>query len=164
MKQGNTAAEIFYKLSEVYRLEDSIESAIAYYDSAYARGAGNEYGMKAKKMSDVLRKLQSLGLETENLDRSQFLKAEIYFVDFNDAQRAVNEYQKVYENFPKSTWAPKALYAHFWIAINELKADSIGRELARRLIEQFPNTEYSASAAKILAGSSIHSEDKIPEQ
>ncbi|OGC43477.1 hypothetical protein A2Y85_00100 [candidate division WOR-3 bacterium RBG_13_43_14] len=162
-KYGISAAEVFFKLSEIYRQEDSIETAIAYYDSAYTRGSTSEYGIKAKKMSDVLRRIQSLGQETENLDRAQFLRAETYYVDFNDPQRAAGEYKKVYDNYPKSEWAPKALYAHFWIAIHELNDDSLSNDLSRRLMDQFPATEYSMSAAKIIAGSSGYNDENAPE-
>ncbi len=163
LSPGIAATEVFFKLSEIYRLEDSIETAIAYYDSAYSRGPLSEYGKKAKKMSDVLRRVQSLNQETENMDRAQFLLAETYYIDFRDPRRAVSEYRKVYENYPKSIWAPKALYAHFWIALNELDDDSLGYNLANQLMVQFPNTEYSAGTAKILAGLKKDNNGNDPE-
>ncbi len=162
-KYGTAAAGIFFKLSEIYRAEDSIETAIAYYDSSFARGSTSEYGLKAKNMSDMLRRMQSLSQETEDLDRAQFLRAEIYYVDFNDPRRAAVEYGKVYDEYPASIWAPKALYAHLWIAVNEFGDDSLALGLADRLIGQYPATEYSAAAARIIAGSGNDRDENGPE-
>jgi TolA-binding protein len=86
----------------------------------------------------------------EEKDRVQFLLAETYFVDLGDVQKAVAEYQKVYTNFPESQWAPKALYAQFWITKNVLHNDSLSAALATTLIAKYPDTGYTESARTIL--------------
>ncbi len=144
------AAEAFYKLAELCRGEDSLELAVAYYDSSITRAPMSEYGMTSKKVADVLRRIDALTKETENIDRAQFLLAEIYFVDFNDPERAVLEYEKVHENFPKSEWAPKALYARLWIAAHIEKNDSLSQALIDDLILNYPNSEYTEGAKNML--------------
>lgn len=151
------ASEAFYKLAQLYKGEDSLEMAIAYYDSSINRAPMSEYGTKSKKMADVLKRINVLSQETENIDRAQFLLAEIYFVDFNDSERAVVEYKKVYKNFPKSKWAPKALYAHIWITHNVFNNDSLANLLADDLQTKYPNSEYAKSTKNIL-GENVNDE------
>lgn len=155
------AAEAFYKLAEILREEDSLEQAIAYYDSSVTRAPMSEYGNSAKKIADVLRRIDMLTKETENIDRAQFLLAETYFVDFNDPETAVREYVKVYENFPKSEWAPKALYAQLWITAHIFKNDSLADDLIDDLLMDYPNTEYAKSAKNMFSkGSSEFPHDE----
>ena len=72
--------------------------------------------------------------------------AETYYMDFEDPQRASDEYEKVYTLYPKSSWAPKALYARFWINYTIIKNDSIARQCAAILYQTYPGSEYSISA------------------
>jgi len=145
------AAEAFYKLAELLREEDSLEHAIAYYDSSVTRAPMSEYGITAKKVADVLRRIDILTKETENIDRAQFLLAETYFVDFNDPETAVREYVKVYENFPNSDWAPKALYAQLWITAHVFKNDSLTDILIDDLLVSYPSSEYAESAKNMFS-------------
>ncbi len=144
------SSETFFKLAELYKADDSLELAIANYDSAVNRAPMSEYGVKAKRMADILRKIEVFSKETEEIDRAQFLLAEIYFINFDDPQRAMVEYAKVFTEFPQSEWAPKAMYARFWIARKVIKDDSLAVSLARDLIGRYPNSEYAQSVLGFL--------------
>lgn len=144
------SSEIFYKLAELYRTDDSLELAIATYDSAVNRAPTSEYGIKAKKMVDILRKVEVYSEQTEEMDRAQFLLAEIYFVDFNDPERAMIEYAKVPAEYPQSEWAPKAMYAQFWIAKDIFRDDSLTVLLVKDLVSRYPNSEYAQSVKSFL--------------
>ncbi len=157
---SDVAAQAFFELAELYRDADSLERAITYYDSSVHRASTSEYGIEAKKIVDVLRRIDALSKETEDIDRAQFLLAEIYFVDFNEPERAVVEYQKVYQNSPDSPWAPKALYAQLWITNTILKDDSLTRLYLIDLLNKYPNTEYAESAENMLGGGSSASSDE----
>lgn len=144
------SSETFFRLAELYKADDSLELAIANYDSAVNRAPMSEYGVKAKRMADILRKIEVFSKETEEIDRARFLLAEIYFVNFDDPQRAMVEYAKVFTEFPQSEWAPKAMYAQFWIAKKVLKDDSLAMSLARDLITRYPYSEYAQSIGVFL--------------
>lgn len=144
-----STAEAFYELAELYRLEDSIELAVTYYDSAVDRSAQSEYGLKSRTMADVLRRADELSKDTVETDRARFLLAEIYFVDLDNPEQASVEYQKVYTEFPESIWAPKALYAELWIAGHVLKDDSLAQKLLSDLLTKYPDSEYARSAENI---------------
>jgi tetratricopeptide (TPR) repeat protein len=154
---SDIAAQAFFQLAELYRAQDSLDMAIAHYDSALYRSAISEYGARAKKMAEVLRRINLLSGQTEKLDRAQFMRAEIFYIDFNEPERASQEYQKVYDDFPASEWAPKALYARFWINHMVTKNDSVARECAQLLTQAYPRTEYALSARSIMGL------DRLPE-
>jgi len=157
---SDLAAQAFYKLAELCRDEDSLELAIAYYDSSVNKSAMSEHGVESKKMADVLRRIDVLAKETENLDRAQFLLAEIYFVDFDDPKRALIEYQKVYTDFPSSEWAPKALYAQLWITSNIFEDDSLASLLTNDLLTKYPGSEYAKSAVNFLEKNTVQPGDE----
>ena len=144
------SSETFYRLAELYKTDDSLELAIANYDSAVNRAPMSEYGVKAKRMAEILRKVEVFSKETEDIDRAQFLLAEIYFINFDDPQRAMVEYAKVSTGFPLSNWAPKALYAQFWIAKEIFSNDSLAISLAGDLISKYPDSEYAHSVEAFL--------------
>jgi len=147
--QSNYTALAYYNLACLYEDADSIDQAIAYYDSA-SLIASDTSGLKAKRKADVLKRIISLTKEAENADRSQFLLAELYFVDLSNISQAQLTYKKVYTDYPASKWAPKARYAEFWITKNILKNDSLAASLANELIAKYPLTEYSISAETIM--------------
>lgn len=144
------SSETFFRLAELYKVEDSLELAIANYDSAVSRAPMSEYGVKAKRMAEILRKVEVFSNETEEVDKAQFLLAEIYFINFDDPQRAMIEYAKVSDEFPQSEWAPKAMYAQFWIAKKVLKKDSLAISVAQDLTNRYPGSDYAQSVKDFL--------------
>ena len=145
------ASQSYFKLAKLYEDGDSAELAIAYYDSSTGKSSMGEYGVIAKKRADILKRILNLTKETENVEHARFLLAETYYVDLNEPKKAITEYQMVYQNFPTSPWAPKALYAQFWITKNVFKNDSLANQLAQELLSKYPSTEYALSAKNILA-------------
>jgi tetratricopeptide (TPR) repeat protein len=146
------AAEAYYKLAQLYENEDSLELAIAYYDSSTMQSPYSEYGIEAQKKTEILNRILTLTNEADNVDRAQFLLAEIYFIDLGEPDKAIAGYQNVYENYPRSLWAPKALYAQFWITKYIIEDDSVAYLLAQDLLLRYPHTEYALSTQKILHG------------
>jgi tetratricopeptide (TPR) repeat protein len=149
-RQADISAEAYYELAKMYEESDSTELAVVHYDSALVKAPNSEYGLKARKRSDILKRIQTLTTDTEDEVRAQFLLAEIYFADLDDLPRALQGYERVYREYPSSKWAPKALYAHFWIARNVVEDDSLALRLARALISDYPRTEYAMSAKNMI--------------
>ncbi|MEO0083332.1 MAG: tetratricopeptide repeat protein [candidate division WOR-3 bacterium] len=87
----------------------------------------------------------------------QFHLAEIYNLNLKKYQQALIEYEKVYTQYPKSAYAPKAAFAQAWIYKNIFKADSdssiYNQDLKRvlnKIIFEYPNTEYARAAKEML--------------
>ncbi len=143
------AAKALYELALVAEKEDSLELAIAYYDSLIPKASG-EILNKAKARSEILKKIVELTKKTDELDKAQFALGELYFVDVKDIPRAMKYYENVYVNYPKSSFSPKALYANFWISKMILKQDSLAQKLVDELIKRYPDTEYAQSAINLM--------------
>lgn len=87
----------------------------------------------------------------------QFHLAEIYNLNLKKYERALTEYEKVYERYPKSNFAPKALFAEAWIYKNILGAqadtsqyNSNFKRTLNTIINKYPNTEYATAARNML--------------
>jgi TolA-binding protein len=84
----------------------------------------------------------------------QFHLAEIFNLNLKKYGQAITEYEKVYTQFPKSPYAPKALFAEVWIYKNILGAGNDTsqynpdfKRVLNKIITEYPNSEY-ANAAK----------------
>jgi len=87
----------------------------------------------------------------------QFHIAEIYNLNLKQYERAITEYEKVFEKYPQSQYAPKALFAEAWIYKNILGAEADTnhynldyKRILDNIITNYPNTEYAAEAKKML--------------
>ncbi len=156
--RGEYLALAYYKLAEQLERMDSLEAAIAFYDSAYQRGSG-DYASRGQNRSSLLKRISSLEADTVTPDRSRFLLAELYYVDLNDLPRALQQYRRVDSAYAASPWAAKALYARFWITKNLLGQDSLARVLAQELHQRYPHTEYDRGAEQILQRDSLPAAD-----
>jgi tetratricopeptide (TPR) repeat protein len=156
--QSEYASRAYYELGRIYEEADSVETAIAYYDSAMMKSS-SEYGLRSKNKADVLKRAVSLLKETENVDRALFMLAELYFVDLKDNKKALYIYRRVYTEYPKSIWASKALYAEFWITKNIIKDDTLAVKIAAELTALYPATEYVASAESLMRSGLVDTAD-----
>lgn len=84
----------------------------------------------------------------------QFHIAEIFNLNLKKYEPAIAEYEKVYTQFPKSPYAPKALFAELWVYKNILGAQADTshynpdfKRILNKIIAEYPNSEY-ANAAK----------------
>jgi len=143
------AAKALYELAQIAEKDDSLELAIAYYDSLIPKATG-EILNKAKTRSEILKKISELKNKTEELDKAQFSLGELYFIEVKDIKKAMEYYENVYKNYPKSSLSPKALYANFWISKMILKQDSLAQVFVDELIKRYPDTEYAQSAKNLM--------------
>jgi len=145
--ENEMAAEVFYEIGLVYQADEIYDTALVHFDSAYARAAASPCGENSIKCIQTINKiLEYRAKSQDDPARAQFLLAELYFVNLSDTTRALAEYEKVYQGFADSPFAPKAMYAYAWITENMLHQDSLARIAYRQLIEKYPDTEYSQAA------------------
>ncbi|MEO0093513.1 MAG: OmpA family protein [candidate division WOR-3 bacterium] len=148
LRTGNQGAEAYYLLGFKYETAQEFNKAIAYYDTASRFAPNSEFGLKAKKRSALLN-LISPKAEIKDSAEAQFLLAETYGLTLNEYEAAVKEYQKTYDLYPQSSYAPKALYAQAWIMKNRLKQNDYDTIL-KILINNYPKTIYANAARKEL--------------
>jgi TolA-binding protein len=149
VKQGEAGAEASYLMAKRYEESQKFELALAYYDSVGIRAPNSEYATLALRRRSLLAQLQAQEAEA-NPDQAQFLLAEVYYLNLNQPEAALAEYEKVYKEYPQSPYAPKALYAQAWILKEVLHRDG-AEDIYRILIERYPDTPQAVKARKLLA-------------
>lgn len=165
-------AEEKQKLQEIEKTEDlinpenvqksdSFESGdVIWQDTLFQNTAPSENGLiksdtivgsETVKIKDTTPRVDSAAI--------QFHLAEIYNLNLKQYARALSEYEKVYTKYPKSRFAPKALFAQTWLYqhVFDAAADTSGyhikyRQLLNRIVTDYPKTEYAIQARKMLAG------------
>jgi tol-pal system protein YbgF len=85
---------------------------------------------------------------TELSDNAQFWIGETYYLK-KDFEKAILEYEKAIAKYPEGDKVPAALFKQA-LAFLELKDKTNARNLLKRVIERYPNTEQAEMAKKRL--------------
>lgn len=143
-------AEAAFLIGKLHEERELFDTARAYYDTARSRRAESEHGVLAVKRLSLLNALarrDSLGRDPAE---AAFLLAEVHNLNLNDYDRAMELYQAVYDSFPETDWGAKALFAKAWI-LRIVRSDTVGsKPLLRRVIAEFPETEYADESRRWL--------------
>jgi outer membrane protein OmpA-like peptidoglycan-associated protein/TolA-binding protein len=149
VKTGEPGAEAYYLLGQKYEETEDFEQASAYYDTASRAGSNSKFSKTAKKHLTLLSLIKEKSIDTLNPAKTQFRLGEVYGLTMNENERAIQEYQKTYDSFPDSPYAPKALYAQAWIIKNRLNQPDYDTIL-KTLINRYPRTLYANAARREL--------------
>ena len=149
IRTGDQAAEAYFLLGRKYEEVKELEKATAYYDTANRFGPNSEFGISAKKRRSLLKLLNQKTTEIKDQAEAQFMLSEVYGVALNENEAAIREYQKTYDSFPKSPYAPKALFAQAWLIKNRLQRTDYDT-IFKTLINQYPRTLYANAARREL--------------
>jgi TolA-binding protein len=143
-----------YEIASIYEnyLFD-LEKARENYDKVRNLSPNSELGRKAliksNAITDLIKYRDEVKEETsDELAKTRFLLAELYFLEFNRIDDALTEYRKVVDGFPESEYAPKALYSIAWIEENKKKNMEEAMKLYRQVEEKYPGTDYSFRAGE----------------
>lgn len=138
-------AEAAFLLGRYFEGKKDFNRAKVYYDSARLRRADSEQGVLATKR---LALLQAMADSTGTRDSAEvkFLFAEVHNLNLEDYETALSLYQMVYDSFPKSAWAPKALFARAWIMLYKKADTTATRGELGKIVQEYPESEYAAEA------------------
>jgi len=78
--------------------------------------------------------------------------AEIWLLEFGNADEALKEYRTVLEEFPESEYVPRALYAVAWIEQNMKGNEEDALAIYRTLERDYPDTDYALAARRQIGG------------
>lgn len=150
--RGSNAAgaEAAFLIGRFYEENRDFARARVYYDSARLRRADSEEGVLATKRLALLAALEEDTLHPREPAEVKFLLAEVHNLNLEDYENALRLYQAVYDSFPASVWAPKALLARAWIFLYR-KADTTACiEVLRKIVADYPAGEIAAEAQRWL--------------
>lgn len=74
--------------------------------------------------------------------------AEIWLLEFENSDKALEEYRTVLEEFPESEYIPRALYAIAWIEQNTKGNEKDALAGYRTIENDYPDTDYAIAARR----------------
>jgi outer membrane protein OmpA-like peptidoglycan-associated protein/TolA-binding protein len=153
---SDLGAEAAFRVGKHYEEGSDFSKARVYYDTARIRRIDSDYGVLAVKRLALLDALaarttgKKAGGDSLTPAEAMFLIAEVNNLNLGEYDKAMDLYQKVYDSFPDTDWAAKALFAKAWILRN-VKNDSVAAEpLLRQEIAEYPQTEYADESRRWL--------------
>lgn len=153
---GDLGAEAAFRVGKYHEEAADFVKARAYYDTSKTRRAYSDYGVLAVKRLSLLDALaaretgKKTGGDSLTSAEAMFLVAEVNNLNLGDYDKAMGLYQKVYDSFPDTDWAAKALFAKAWIVRN-IKNDTAGAvPILKQEIAEYPETEYADESRRWL--------------
>jgi len=149
--RGTYGAEANFRLGEMSEAVDSLKAAQRYYQEVPNAYSGSEYADEAiRRSSDIGRVLlieQTSGDDSpEAVALRTFAMAEVQLFQFNNAEKAIPNYEKIVNEFSGSEYAPKAVYALGYI-YGVVLADSVkAREWYDVLRVRYPDSQQALLA------------------
>ncbi len=151
-KKSKFSAEAEYRIGVIYQERlDSLEVAKTHFDQVPRQFAGSEYASDAIKRSGNISTLIKLRESSDDESPEaralrQFTLAEVQLFQFNDAQKALEEYRKIIDEFPQSEFGSKAAYAVGYIYGIVLEDSVKAYEAYKYLMENYPDSEQALGA------------------
>jgi len=156
---NDRGAEANFRIGRHYEELGDFEKARAYYDTSRLRRVDSDYGVLAVKRLSLLDAFTQQQAGKREPAEAAFLLAEVHNLNLGDYDGAMDLYQQVYDSFPDTEWAAKGLFARAWILRN-VKHDTAATEpLLRKVIAEFPETDY-ADASRAWLGLPVPKREK----
>ena len=167
-KKDSLGAIARYALGEIKEYQKDTSAALEYYEKAASSGDFGEITSKANAKKEILESfslLKKLSEESEEeekdeaLFRSNFERkdsafiffriGELYYWELGEFAEGIKWYKKVYEDFPESVHAPKAVFTLLYICDREDTISSLSKgELFSVLNSKYKKSEYAEMAKK----------------
>lgn len=160
-----------YEMGRIYEKHlNNLKKALECYKNSLSYTIPSSLREKLTKKVDQLKKLQEYrekltsNEKKEELPKTHFMLAELYWLEFGKIEESIKEYEKIVKNYPSSPYALKALYAIGWLYENKVNDTGKAVSIYKKIITSYPDTmEYVRKASKKVKelGNKNESNDKI---
>lgn len=164
------SAKAYFQLGQIYQHKfGDLAEAKKMYESCKNESPGSQIAKQALAQSANISKIEEYQRElsqeeTEKSSKPLFLLGELYLWQMNQPDSALAEYLTLVEKFPESEYAAKSLYAAGWIW-EHLKKDTVEAErIYRRILTEYPQSDYVKRAKEFLNASPDSSDAFSPEK
>jgi TolA-binding protein len=123
------AQECYAKVRDIGRDSDIINKALM-------------RSTRIGKLTQYREKIQDTAV-VEDLAKTQFLLAELYWLEFNKITEAIKEYENLIQNFPQSEYAAKSAYSIGWLFEKKLKDKEKAIKAYERVEKEYPESKYA---------------------
>jgi hypothetical protein len=159
------AAEAQYRIGYIHEvtLEDYAAARLA-YDAVRQQGT-SIFGDQAKRRADGLARLVALqaadtlkatpgSAPKDQVEAAEkdFLAAELYYFQQDKADKALEQYALVEQNYPGTPFAARSALARAWILTFAMEDTAAGRQAYEQVMERYPRTEQAGIARQMLTG------------
>jgi len=150
-----------YELGLLKEIQGDFEEAEKLFSQATGLGNFGKITSLSSSKSDILELLSYLNTDSGAVDSTEYRKdpayiyfriGELYYLELNDLGKAVESYKKVFEDYPVSLYAPKALYVLLNIYSKELNDSSQVSYYLSKLIDLYPETDYAKKSMEEFGG------------
>jgi tetratricopeptide (TPR) repeat protein len=130
-------------------------------DSDFAKKLeiGRRERMRKKKLAALAENPELKAFKKEELDKNLFLLAELYLFRFSIPDSALNQYRMLVQKFPQSPYTLQSLYNMHHIHRNINKGAISADSTLRRILAEYPNSEYAKSLRKEIGLQSASTEE-----
>ena len=152
------AAEALFRtgyLQEVVR--DDFDAAGKAYDQVSEQAPGSPFAVQARERRQNLARLAEAMSATRDTTaegraaEAALRQAEHYLFQLGKPDRALEQYVKVVNDYPKSQVAPRAAYGRGWVLGRRLGRPEDARLAFESLIAHYPDSDEAKAAARVLA-------------
>ena len=147
--KGSESQLAYYLIGKNWEEKGNFDSALVYYDSSYQKNPSSELASIISWKKTLMTELLNMEKDTADLGYYHFKLGEVYLLSLNNPSLAVKEYEKVYQNYPKSKYALKAKFASAYLYYTKVDRKK-GENLLREIIGEVPDSEYAQKAKEIL--------------
>jgi TolA-binding protein len=147
--KGSESQLAYYLIGKNWEEKGNFDSALVYYDSSYQKNPSSELASIISWKKTLMTELLNMEKDTADLGYYHFKLGEVYLLSLNNPSLAVKEYEKVYQNYPKSKYALKAKFASAYLYYTKVDRKK-GENLLREIIGEAPDSEYAQKAKEIL--------------
>jgi len=147
--KGSESQLAYYLIGKNWEEKGNFDSALVYYDSSYQKNPSSELASIISWKKTLMTELLNMEKDTADLGYYHFKLGEVYLLSLNNPSLAVKEYEKVYQNYPKSKYALKAKFASAYLYYTKVDKKK-GENLLREIIGEAPDSEYAQKAKEIL--------------
>ncbi|MCK4571625.1 tetratricopeptide repeat protein [candidate division WOR-3 bacterium] len=150
-----------YELGFLKETEGDLEKAEKFYSKTIEIGNFGRITNLARARKDILSMLSLLDRDTSVSDSTGYVEdlayvyfriGELYYIEINDQESAIENYKKVFMDFPESVYAPKAIYVLLNILSRELNDSSQVSFYLFKLKDLYPETEFAKKALEEFSG------------
>ena len=147
------SAEASFFLGNLYHQKtDSLQKAKEYFGRVAREDPESEFATESLKRANSISRLIEFeeveeGEETpEQRAKRNFYRAEIQLVQFDQFEKALENYQAIVDSFPGTEAARKSAYAVGWIYEKKLGQQEEAVRAYRRVIRDYPRHAQAAGA------------------
>ncbi len=148
-RRQEAGVEARYRLGLLLEARDSLQAAYDQYREASQGGVTTPFREEARRRMLALSELQSIDSTRTALDLYRI--AELYLFELQREEEAEQVLKTLLRDFPRSEYAPKALYTLVYLYTDVRPNEDSARKYFQKLQEEFGTTLYAREALRRFA-------------